>query len=214
MKKYNDFKIGDEEYFSRGFWGDEKNGIHLIPKKYTISSIGKKIKVVEYWAKLVNEMDIGTDWDVATWHCWRCGRRTPKLELAHIIPKALTDKKKSSTQEREDNLVLLCAECHAEAPDVLDTEVMWDWIKRTSKSTYGEFRFEEVNNSFEQLFGENMLNDYILSGEFNGKDFVKEMNENMKTKGNSHAGKYSASTMAWLIKETFKTLKKGNQTFW
>ena len=209
MKKYERKTIAGESYLTKGFWGNEENGIHLIPTKYKMTSIGKKIKVVEYWARRVCETEIGTDWDVATFHCWRCGKKDHKLELAHIVPKVLTKEKKSSTSECESNLVLLCKDCHKAAPDVIDESVIWNWIKRTTKGSWELFRLDEISKEFENMYGEDLMKDYIRNTEvvnenFNQKEFFKTIRTYLKNKSNNHSMEYSASTWAWIFKETFK----------
>ena len=223
--KYVKRTIGGKEYLTRGFWGNEDNGIHLIPSKHKIMSIGKKIKVIEYWAKKVSELEIGTDWDIATFHCWRCGVKNYKLELAHIVPKVLTTKKKISTSESEDNLVLLCKHCHREAPDVIDSSIMWNWIKRTTKRNYEEFKLEQISKEFENIYGEDLINDYmknpeIVNEEFNQEKFIEGIEYNLKKKANSHAMEYVPSTWAWILKKAFANAlmpeknSKKNLNFW
>lgn len=46
------------------------------------------------------------------------------LDRCHLIPRA------KGGPDTPDNLVLLCSECHKEAPDCLDPNIMLRWIAR------------------------------------------------------------------------------------
>ena len=69
--------------------------------------------------------------DSDQWHkrCWRCGY-VRDLERCHIIPRSLNG------TDTPDNFVLLCNECHQEAPNVNDKDYMMQWIKKTSVCYY------------------------------------------------------------------------------
>lgn len=75
---------------------------------------------------------MSVDWSEGETHCWRCGCKK-KLQRCHIIPDSLGGKDEPS------NIVLLCKRCHADGPNVLDSEIMWDWIKAYNVNFYGEF---------------------------------------------------------------------------
>ena len=102
--------------------------------------------LVDYWSSRVYEGDLGTDWDEGHKRCWRCGD-TYRLERCHIIPKSLDG---SNTP---DNLVLLCNKCHIEAPDINDSEVMFDWIKRTKGQYYEKWFEGRVRQEYKNIFG-------------------------------------------------------------
>lgn len=87
---------------------------------------------VAYWETRVDECDLGSDWAEAHERCWRCGYKR-KLQRCHIVPFSL------GGSETSDNIVALCSQCHAEAPDVCDQNEMWDWIKRTRVSLYDTY---------------------------------------------------------------------------
>ena len=71
---------------------------------------------------------IAAFWNRPT-ECWKCGSHS-HLEACHIIPKML------GGSDKVDNLVILCnppdwtsaGSCHAYAPDVNDSEYMWEYI--------------------------------------------------------------------------------------
>ena len=81
-----------------------------------------KRNIIDYWIQYIDECGMNFDWAEADTICWRCGCER-KLQRCHIIPDSLGGKDEPS------NFVLLCAECHQEAPNVEDKQFMWDWIK-------------------------------------------------------------------------------------
>lgn len=91
-----------------------------MSKRENIKTTSKQI--VEYWSEKVSDWELTVEWCNATKRCWRCGRET-SLQRAHIIPDSLGGKDEPS------NLILLCARCHGEAPNVTDPQIMWDWLK-------------------------------------------------------------------------------------
>ena len=89
-------------------------------------------QILEYHYEHTNECGLGCDAD--EWHhrCWRCGY-VRSLERCHIIPNSL------GGPDEPSNYVLLCNDCHLENPNVKDSNEMWNWIRRTSVSTYDTF---------------------------------------------------------------------------
>ena len=82
--------------------------------------------------------------DSDQWHkrCWRCGY-VRDLERCHIIPRSLNG------ADTPDNLVLLCNECHQEAPNVNDKDYMMKWIRRTSVPYYDVYwSLRELSEQF------------------------------------------------------------------
>jgi hypothetical protein len=63
---------------------------------------------------------MATDPDIEPriWQVWG----EASLQRCHLVPDAL------GGPDTPENLVLLCARCHAEAPDVADSEYMLSWI--------------------------------------------------------------------------------------
>jgi hypothetical protein len=106
--------------------------------------------ILEYWCSRIDESDMGCDWDEALTRCWRCGdeHRTKSLHRCHIIPA------QDGGKDEPSNLVLLCSPCHAEAPSLSDDkDAIWQWIKRTCKSYYGQFWGDRLFEEFEKLYG-------------------------------------------------------------
>jgi 5-methylcytosine-specific restriction endonuclease McrA len=58
------------------------------------------------------------DLEPRIWQVWS----KASLQRCHLVPDAL------GGPDTPENLVLLCARCHAEAPDVADPEYMLSWI--------------------------------------------------------------------------------------
>ena len=90
-------------------------------------------QAVDYWVQYIDECDLSVDWAEADTHCWRCGCEK-HLQRCHIIPDSL------GGEDKPENIVLLCARCHAEGPNVTDPSVMWDWIKAYKVPFYDTFR--------------------------------------------------------------------------
>ena len=88
-----------------------------------------KKEILEYHYENTDECGMGADsseWDS---HCWRCGHERD-TQKCHVIPYAL------GGEDIASNYVLLCEDCHSEAPNVNDKDFMMKWIKRTSISSY------------------------------------------------------------------------------
>ncbi len=81
-----------------------------------------KKEIVDYWFSKVDESGLSVDAAEAHERCWRCGCER-SLERCHIIPASL------GGEDKPSNLVLLCRRCHLENPNVLDPEIMWDWLR-------------------------------------------------------------------------------------
>ena len=110
---------------------------------------------------------ISSFWNRST-ECWKCGVHS-NLEAAHIIPKRL------GGSNKPENLVILCTRCHEYAPDVLDKEYMWEWIKHDGLT---------IDDAIEKI--------------------MKYCNNNMKSKEYKHFTKIMSSKeyLEWGIKNT------------
>lgn len=119
--------------------------------------------IISYWAGHVDESNLGTDFADAHERCWRCGWKR-KLERCHIIPKSL------GGNDTPGNLVLLCHQCHLEAPNCKDPSAMWEWITRTHAIFYDEppwmRLFSEVLREATIHFGQGGLNTETMSWVF------------------------------------------------
>lgn len=97
---------------------------------------------INYWKDIIREDDIGTFWEDAHDHCWRCGDRRKHLQQCHVQPKS-----KDGTLS-PDNIIALCSRCHDEMPNVDgDKDAVWDWIKRDHGEAYGLYWAERALKS-------------------------------------------------------------------
>jgi HNH endonuclease len=100
-----------------------------------------KYAIAAYWA----EREMGFVYDIGEPSCFACGwynprwhtygnppnctdlvsiwRETRGLEIAHLKPHSL------GGSVAVDNLVLLCVECHLDAPDFADPSYMLAWMR-------------------------------------------------------------------------------------
>lgn len=115
-------------------------------------------QIADYWVENnnIDEQELNFDWADAYTHCWNCGdnkyRTTtnkPSLERCHIIPHSL------GGNDSPDNYVLLCKECHQEAPNIRNSNDMWDWIKSNyiPFSLYGTYTIRKALVMFKQKEG-------------------------------------------------------------
>jgi len=157
--------------------------------------------IVVYWSKKIDECEIGVDWSEAHERCWRCGYKA-KLQKCHIVPHALGGKNSI------DNLVLLCHQCHREAPNIVDPAYMWAWIKSTSTSFYDTYwvmrglqEFEKIfkRSAFEGLDCANITQEKVLSL------LKKEMGKTIVHFGE---GRLNPSTIAAILRGIEKALTK------
>ena len=86
------------------------------------------VKAIVNWMK-ENIDDCGWPVDPASMHshCSRCGHKRGDLERAHIVPWAKYDY--DPKYDSPEYYRLLCSDCHAEAPNVMDEKAMDAWIR-------------------------------------------------------------------------------------
>jgi hypothetical protein len=136
--------------------------------------------IVKYWEeqdlndqtenikdRLWDECNLNFDWSDAEICCWNCGEKL-RLQRCHIIPHSLGGVDKPS------NYVLLCNECHREAPNVNSSDAMWDWIR--SNKLQG----------VEQLIGYRMAQALKLFQIRSGKSYTDTINDFIKEKNISN----------------------------
>lgn len=107
-------------------------------------------EIIDYWIKFEDECDLNFDWSEANIVCWRCGCKR-KLYRCHIIPDSLGGKDEPS------NLVLLCADCHEEAPNIESSTFMWDWIKSFRNPFYDTFWQNQAMQEYERIYHKSFL---------------------------------------------------------
>lgn len=110
------------------------------------SNIKTKVQdIIDYWIKYEDECGLNFDWAEASTVCWRCGCER-KLQRCHIIPDSL-----GGTDE-PSNFVLLCSECHQEAPNIESKEFMWNWIKSYYCPFYNTFWQNRAMDEYERIY--------------------------------------------------------------
>ncbi len=112
----------------------------------------KKEEIVAYWVKYQDECGLSVDWSEADCRCWRCGYEA-SLQRCHIIPASL------GGADEPGNLVLLCARCHAKGPNVVDPEIMWDWIRAYGTPFYDTFWLNAAQKEYEFIYKHSVLED-------------------------------------------------------
>jgi len=100
----------------------------------------------DYHSKLISDLHVAVDWYAweQDWcNCWACGDQKP-LQKCHLTPKAL------GGTDDPSNTVPLCGRCHDLAPDVLDPQIMLDWIAEQSNHSF-ILNFEEGNGMIHRV---------------------------------------------------------------
>lgn len=152
--------------------------------------------IVEYWQTKVDETQLSIDWCDAHERCWRCADKT-KLEKCHIIPNSL------GGEETPSNFVLLCKYCHLENPNVLDPEIMWDWLIAYSASFYDTFWVSLGFEEYYKIYGEHFEEQVDISNE-NFKFLLKKHIDNSRRHfGVNHLNK---ATVAGILKMIYKEI--------
>jgi HNH endonuclease len=150
-------------------------------------------EIVNYWAQHQNECDLSVDWAEAEKLCWRCTQER-NLQRCHIIPRAL------GGSEEPSNLVLLCGQCHAEAPNVADSAFIWTWLREHAVSLYGTYWYQRGLREYEFVYHEKpflgMKPDATVLSRFNAaiELYVRQ------TSTHWGQGKLNPATIAWLIR--------------
>lgn len=115
------------------------------------------------------------------WGVWdRAG-----LQRCHLVPYAL------GGVDAPDNLVLLCARCHAEAPDVADPEYMLRWI--SNHEHWGMLLHRELEAA---LARHDVEEDEIEAFNELGMNGLLKMETLMKSWAVPVGGKFSYATLA------------------
>ena len=108
--------------------------------------------IIKYWSRHESECGLSVDWAEAHQRCWRCARKS-RLQKCHIVPHSLGGK------DSPENLVLLCARCHREAPNVSDPTFIWVWLRRYAVPLYDTDWIIRGYNEFEKIFGRRPFGD-------------------------------------------------------
>ena len=169
-------------------------------------------KCWNHHSQYISELDVAPDWgDWDTdWNmCWCCGHSTIHLQKCHLTPRSL------GGSDDPSNIVPLCSLCHDKAPDVLDPQVMIDWIKdnQNSLSNFGLGRYNHLWDFLMSEYKEKNLN---LD---NYDDFVFKYYLNLNYgKISAHGSQTGAgavikeSTREWVFKQTIKDCELNERT--
>jgi hypothetical protein len=155
--------------------------------------------IADYWIKNSNisELELNFDWADAHTHCWNCGddrfrksHKTPSLERCHIVPHSL------GGSDSPDNYVLLCKDCHQEAPNTNNPNDMWDWIKSNYMpfSFYGTYSVRKALIIFQEREGFSFIEKASTIN--NISDVIKNEFNNVST----HGAKTTISTYYYMFK--------------
>ena len=151
-------------------------------------------EIVEYWSQHQDECGLSVDWTEAHKLCWRCAHKR-LLQRCHIIPRALggTDYPK--------NLVLLCGQCHSEAPNVVDSDFMWTWLRAHAVSFYGTYWQQRGLHEYEIIYGEKPF--LGIENPDKALELCREIIKSLCLKTSTHwgQGKLNPSTWAWIYRQ-------------
>lgn len=152
-------------------------------------SVGFFRECVDYWSARICETDIGVDWSDAIDRCWRCGCQTKSLQKCHIVAKQF------GGNMTHENIVLLCRDCHDEAPDVTDGREMWRWIKETRPMFYGTLKAERAM--------EIAASRGVDLSKFNAKRFAEIADEHVGVHlmQSGSGARLKPSSLAWAIEQ-------------
>jgi len=109
-------------------------------------------QIAEYYINLtsppVDEHDLNFKFRDSHTVCFNCGE-TKQTERCHIIPHSL------GGNDTPSNYVLLCGECHEDAPNNTNDKYMWEFFKanKFSKSQYPSYTQFKACEYFKQRKG-------------------------------------------------------------
>lgn len=150
-------------------------------------------EIVDYWSGNQDESGLSVDWAEAESLCWRCAQKR-NLQRCHIIPRSL------GGTEEPSNLVLLCAQCHSEAPNVNDPEFMWTWLRAHAADFYGTYWYFRGFREYEFLFG---VKPFLGLDSADCLPKVRGALSKYFKDTSTHwgQGKVNPATLAWLIRQ-------------
>jgi hypothetical protein len=126
--------------------------------------------------------------------CWRCAQPR-QLHRCHIVPRSLDG------SESPSNLVLLCSQCHAEAPNVADQEFMWTWLRADAVALYGTYWYLRGFREYEFIYGKKPLAELPQQESLLPRLHAATGKYIKNTSTHWGQGKLNPSTMAWLIRQ-------------
>lgn len=165
-------------------------------KSNRAGSIGASHReIVGYWAEHMDECGLSVDWAEAEKLCWRCAQ--PRLlQRCHIVPRAL------GGSDDVSNLILLCGQCHAEAPNVSDPEFMWTWLRAHAAVLYGTYWYIRGVREYELIYGKALLDECIQDSSILLPKIHASLAKYMEqTSTHWGQGKINPATIAWLLRQ-------------
>lgn len=150
------------------------------------------LEIVDYWSEHQDECDLSVYWAEAEKLCWRCAHQR-NLQRCHIIPRSL------GGDESPSNLVLLCAQCHSEAPNVADPDFMWVWIRAHATPYYGTYWQERGLKEYELIFGKKPFSGLTQTDELMDEVLRTAKDIFLKTSTHWGQGKINPATWAWVF---------------
>lgn len=110
-------------------------------------------EIVDYYLINCNEEDLACDISEIYRRCWRCGE-IEKLCRCHIIPSS------RGGEDRPENFVLLCRRCHEDAPNCVDDEIIFDWLKAEKSSAYNMFWANSIYLEYKKIYNQNIVEEF------------------------------------------------------
>lgn len=111
--------------------------------------------ICDYWASIVDETELSVDAADMHERCWNCGCERI-LQKCHIIPRS------RGGEDIPSNLVLLCVECHKNAPDCTNPSIIWDWIKSNKEPFYDIYWWLKASKDYERIYGVSILTELSM----------------------------------------------------
>jgi HNH endonuclease len=157
-------------------------------------------EIIAYWAARQDENSLSIDWADADKVCWRCAHGR-MLQRCHIVPKSL------GGSDQAFNLVLLCKQCHAEAPNVADPDFMWIWLRAHAVTHYGTYWQRRGIREYELIFGEKPFQG--IDDPEAALEQSRILLEGLFHKTSTHwgQGKPNPSTWAWVYRQVDQALR-------
>ena len=151
-------------------------------------------EIVDFWSMNQDECGLAVDWAEASKLCWRCAHKR-QLQRCHIVPRSL------GGSEDASNLVLLCKQCHAEAPNVEDPSFMWDWLRAHATPIYGMYWYERGLREFEVVFHRKPFEGLSSDEAVLSRMQIAVAKHIQKTSTHWGQGKINQATIAWVIRQ-------------
>tara|TARA_R110002072_G_scaffold295180_1_gene465937 strand:- start:391 stop:945 length:555 start_codon:yes stop_codon:yes gene_type:complete len=155
-------------------------------------------QIADYWVENnnIDETQLNFDWAEAHTHCWNCGDNKSskssnkvRLQRCHIISRSLKE------IDTPSNYVLLCDECHSQAPNTSNNNDIWEWIKSNyiPLSLYGVYKIRKALVMFKEKQGYSFFDKAIQ---------IKNINNVLKLekeKISTHGAKFNVATYYYML---------------